>query len=100
VLETANLAKMEVFAARNLLRWNGWKLKVVKRKQRAFKTTHLTESRSEALLGTALLPSQHILEHRVQTAELMIESRPAQSLAVHKRLFKHPLSNQARKKFA
>jgi hypothetical protein len=28
--------------ARDLLRWNGWKLKVVKRKQRAFKITGLT----------------------------------------------------------
>jgi putative transposase len=39
--------------ARDLLRWNGWKLKVVKRKRRAFKITGLTwvAERSFAWLG-------------------------------------------------
>lgn len=60
--------------ARDLLRWNGWKLKVVKRKQRAFKITGLTwvVERSFAWLGRNRRLSKDY-EYRVQTSELMID---------------------------
>ena len=60
--------------ARDLLRWNGWKLKVVKRKQRAFKITGLTwiAERSFAWLGRNRRLSKDD-EYRVQTSELMID---------------------------
>lgn len=60
--------------ARDLLRWNGWKLKVVKRQQRAFKITGLTwvAERSFAWLGRNRRLSKDY-EFRVQTAELMID---------------------------
>jgi putative transposase len=60
--------------ARDLLRWNGWKLKVVKRKQRAFKITGLTwvVERGFAWLGRNRRLSKDY-EYRVQTSELMID---------------------------
>jgi transposase len=60
--------------ARELLRWNGWKLKVVKRKQRAFKITGLTwvVDRSFAWLSRNRRLSKGY-EYRVQTSELMMD---------------------------
>jgi transposase len=60
--------------ARDLLRWNGWKLKVVKRHQRAFKIMGLTwvAERSFAWLGRNRRLSKGY-EYCVQTSELMID---------------------------
>jgi putative transposase len=60
--------------ARDLLHWNGWKLQIVKRQQRAFKITGLTwiAERSFAWLGRNRRLSKDY-EYRVQTSELMID---------------------------
>ena len=60
--------------ARELLRHEGWKLQIVKRRQRAFKITGLTwiVERSFAWLGRNRRLSKDY-EYRVQTSELMID---------------------------
>lgn len=60
--------------ARELLRNEGWKLQIVKRRQRAFKITGLTwiVERSFAWLGRNRRLSKDY-EYRVQTSELMID---------------------------
>jgi putative transposase len=60
--------------ARELLRSEGWKLQIVKRRQRAFKITGLTwiVERSFAWLGRNRRLSKDY-EYRVQTSELMID---------------------------
>jgi putative transposase len=60
--------------ARQLLRDNGWKLQIVKRKQRAFKITGLTwiVERSFAWLGRNRRFSKDY-EYMVQTSETMID---------------------------
>jgi putative transposase len=60
--------------ARELTRQDGWKLQIVKRRQRAFKITGLTwiVERSFAWLGrNRRLSKDH--EYRVQTSELMMD---------------------------
>jgi len=60
--------------ARELMRQDGWKLQIVKRRQRAFKITGLTwiVERSFAWLGRNRRLSKDY-EYRVQTSELMID---------------------------
>ena len=60
--------------ARELLRQNGWKLQIVKRRQRAFKITGLTwiVERSFAWLGRNRRLSKDY-EYRVQTSETMLD---------------------------
>jgi putative transposase len=60
--------------ARELLRNEGWKLQIVKRRERAFKITGLTwiVERSFAWLGRNRRLSKDY-EYRVQTSELMID---------------------------
>ena len=60
--------------ARELLRHEGWKLQIVKRRQRAFQITGLTwiVERSFAWLGRNRRLSKDY-EYRVQTSELMID---------------------------
>jgi putative transposase len=60
--------------ARELLRQNGWKLQIVKRRQRAFKLTGLTwiVERSFAWLGRNRRLSKDY-EYRVQTSETMLD---------------------------
>ena len=60
--------------ASELLRQDGWKLQIVKRRQRAFKITGLTwiVERSFAWLGRNRRLSKDY-EYRVQTSELMID---------------------------
>ena len=60
--------------ARELLRQNGWKLQIVKRRQRAFKITGLTwiVERSFAWLGHNRRLSKDY-EYRVQTSETMLD---------------------------
>ena len=59
--------------ARELMRQDGWKLQIVKRRQRAFKITGLTwiVERSFAWLGRNRRLSKDY-EYRVQTSELMM----------------------------
>ena len=60
--------------ARELMRQDGWKLQIVKRRQRAFKITGLTwiVERSFAWLGRNRRLSKDY-EYRVQTSELMMD---------------------------
>ncbi len=60
--------------ARELLRNQGWKLQIVKRRERAFKITGLTwiVERSFAWLGRNRRLSKDY-EYRVQTSELMLD---------------------------
>ena len=60
--------------ARELLCNDGWKLRIVKRRERAFKITGLTwiVERSFAWLGRNRRLSKDY-EYRVQTSELMID---------------------------
>src|SRR4029077_16521587 len=60
--------------ARHLLQQDGWKLRIVKRRQRAFKITGLTwiVERSFAWLGRNRRLSEDY-EYRVQTSETMID---------------------------
>jgi len=67
--------------ARELMRQDGWKLQIVKRRQRAFKITGLTwiVERSFAWLGRNRRLSKDY-EYRVQTSELMIDVAATQLL--------------------
>ena len=60
--------------ARDLMRQDGWKLQIVKRRQRAFKITGLTwiVERSFAWLGRNRRFSKDY-EYRVQTSETMLD---------------------------
>jgi transposase len=82
--------------ARTLKQHQGWQLRIVKRRQRAFKITGLTwiVERSFAWLGRNRRLSKDY-EYRVQTSETMIDlcrnplyAKPDRHCM---RLFKHPL---------
>src|SRR5271165_5847569 len=82
--------------ARTLKRHQGWQLRIVKRRQRAFKITGLTwiVERSFAWLGRNRRLSKDY-EYRVQTSETMIDLVRNPPYAKPDRpcikLFKHPL---------
>jgi transposase len=80
--------------ARTLKQNQGWQLRIVKRRQRAFKITGLTwiVERSFAWLGRNRRPSKDY-EYWMQTSETMIDLVPpyAQPNRPCMRLFKHPL---------
>ena len=83
--------------ARTLKQHQGWQLRIVKRRQRAFKITGLTwiVERSFAWLGRNRRLSKDY-EYRLQTSETMIDLAAIllmlDRIAPVMRLFKHPLS--------
>jgi hypothetical protein len=88
---------MLVTRARELMREDGWKLQIVKRRQRTFKIAGLTwiVERSFAWLGRNRRFSKDY-EYRVQTSETMLDIAATRlmlnRLAPRMKLFKHPLS--------
>jgi transposase len=87
--------------ARQLMRQDGWKLVIVKRRQHAFKITGLTwiVERSFAWLGRNRRFSKDY-EYAVQTSETMIDIASLRIMLnrlelAWQTLFKHPLSTLA-----
>jgi putative transposase len=88
--------------ARTLKQNQGWQLRIVKRRQRAFKITGLTwiVERSFAWLGRNRRLSKDY-EYRVQTSEKMIDLASIRLMlnwiSLRVRLFKHPLKELLRR---